>query len=132
MVVVVDGSGILHPRNAGLATMLGVLLDLPTVGVTKKRLCGQLRDGGPSWRRPAPVKVNGMPLGDAILPTRKTSQPLFVSPGHRIDRASSTELVESLLDGKHRLPVPIQLADRISRRAARNVPRYSSVLSPSI
>ena len=39
-VVMVDGSGVLHPRNAGIATMLGVLLDLPTIGVTKKRLVG--------------------------------------------------------------------------------------------
>ena len=41
-VLLVDGSGILHHRHAGVASHLGVVASLPTVGVTKKLLCGRV------------------------------------------------------------------------------------------
>jgi deoxyribonuclease V len=116
-VILVDGSGVLHPRQSGLATMLGVLLDWPTIGVTKSHLAGswqaaQLSVGPCAW-----VQVDGRRLG-AALRSPRSRKPLFVSPGHRIDVPAAVHLVRGVLRDR-RLPEPLYWADRLSRQAAR-------------
>lgn len=113
--ILVDGSGILHPRHSGIATLLGVLLDIPTIGVTKKHLIGKydtkrLQDEGS-----APVHVGDQQKGTVQLPSTG-SKPLFVSPGHRTDCVTASSLVHRCCT-EHRLPEPIYWADRISRQA---------------
>jgi deoxyribonuclease V len=114
-VVLVDGSGILHPRRSGIAAHFGVAADLPTVGVTKKLLCGQvdLNDLQPGEVRP--VTHNEELLGLAIRATAGSRRPLFISPGHQTDLLFCEKLVRQLLRGR-RLPEPIYWADRLSRR----------------
>ncbi|HYW78972.1 MAG TPA: endonuclease V, partial [Thermoguttaceae bacterium] len=114
-VVLVDGSGILHPRHAGIACHLGVAASLPTIGVTKKLLCGQveIEDMQPSESRP--VVHEDRLLGMALRPTSGSRRPIFLSPGHRVDVMFSERLVRSLLLGR-RLPEPIYWADRLSRQ----------------
>ncbi len=141
-VLMVDGSGILHHRRAGIASHLGVVASLPTVGVTKKLLCGQIlgekgtvpicaqhpsgRSGGhraklgrglppflPGESRP--VVHEDRLTGVAIRPTAGSLRPIFISPGHRVDVAFCEELVRRLLVG-HRLPEPVYWADRLSRK----------------
>ena len=117
--VLVDGSGILHQRHAGIATHLGIVLDLPTIGVTKKRLHGKMAPPSgtsPDVRR---VTIDGQTVGLAIAPTPSSRKPLFVSPGHRVDVPSAAQVVRHLLRG-HRLPEPIYWADRLSRQQARH------------
>ncbi len=113
-VLLVDGSGMLHPRGAGIATHLGVVLDCPTIGATKKLLCGQVDLKEMAPREVRPVVWNGAAIGAAIRPTSGSRRPIFVSPGHRTDPGFAVELALKLLKG-HRLPEPIYWADRMSR-----------------
>jgi deoxyribonuclease V len=117
-IVLVDGSGILHPRHAGIASHFGVVADHPTIGVTKKLLCGQvdLKSLGPHESRP--VIHACRPAGAAIRPTAGSRRPIFVSPGHRVNLAMSEAIVRRLLLGR-RLPEPLYWADRLSRQCAR-------------
>jgi deoxyribonuclease V len=116
-VVLVDGTGILHPRGAGLATMLGMAADVPTVGVTKRLLFGKLEPSrvlGPGHS----IGHDQTVLGVAIAPRPTSRRPLFVSPGYGVSIEDSAQLVARMLQG-HRLPEPLYWADRLSRQAAR-------------
>ena len=117
-VVLVDGTGILHPRHAGIASHLGVAASLATIGVTKKLLCGSVQLDGLKPRESRPVMLEGRVTGVALRATKGSSRPIFVSPGHRADPAYAERLVRRLLFG-HRLPEPLYWADRLSRQAAR-------------
>lgn len=113
-IFMVDGSGILHHRHAGIASHLGVTAALPTIGVTKKLLCGKvdIRAMAPGELRP--VVHDDQLIGVALRPTAGSLRPIFVSPGHRVDVSFCEQLVRQLLRG-HRLPEPIYWADRLSR-----------------
>lgn len=125
---VFDGSGRIHFRQAGLATHLGVVLDLPTVGVAKSLLCGRPRedvDGRPEgWHTPilADGDVEGpdgpLPANEVVgyayqsrqYDSRAVINPLYVSPGHRTSAATAVDLV-GRLGGGYKLPEPTRLAD---------------------
>ena len=83
-VVLCDGQGIAHPRRLGIASHLGLWLDLPTVGCAKSRLCGKYDEPGPDRGDRSPLVDKGEVIG-AVLRTRAEVAPLFVSPGHRCD-----------------------------------------------
>jgi deoxyribonuclease V len=113
-VLLVDGSGILHHRHAGIASHLGVVTSLATVGVAKKLLCGRvnIEDMAPGESRPVIYKSE--PIGAAIRPTAGSARPIFISPGHCTDVLFCEQLVRKLLVGR-RLPAPTDWADRLSR-----------------
>jgi deoxyribonuclease V len=119
-VLLVDGSGILHPRHAGLASHFGVVAGVATIGVTKKLLWGQVELAGLEPRRPRPVLDGKRVIGAAIRPTDGSRRAIFVSPGHRVGVAYARDVVLRLLLGR-RLPEPLYWADRLSRAAGRNV-----------
>ena len=123
-VIMVDGTGILHPRRAGIASFLGVMAAQPTVGVIKKRLCGRVDLEGMKHLESRPImlgnRLDERPAGAAIRPTRKGHRAIFVSPGHRVDLDFGTELVRQMLFGQ-RLPQPLYEADRLSRAVARRL-----------
>ena len=114
--VMVDGQGIAHPRRLGVASHLGLWLDLPTIGVAKSRLCG--RHG-----EPGPARGDWTPLVDgpddevigAVLRSRVGVKPLFVSPGHRVTLPTALAWVVACL-GRTKLPEPTRLADRLASR----------------
>ena len=122
--VVFDGSGRIHYRQAGLATHVGVTLDVPSVGVAKGLLCGAPDDdceGRPEgWRTPVradadvenaePGTVIGHALQSRQYDSRPIVNPLYVSPGHRVAVGTATDLVERLCEG-YKLPEPTRLAD---------------------
>jgi deoxyribonuclease V len=116
-VVLVDGTGILHPRHAGIASHLGILADVPTVGVTKKLLCGQVRLGGMAVGETRSVLLEDQPWGIA-LKSKANAKPIYISPGHGVDIEFTRTLVRRLLQG-HKLPEPLYWADRLSREATR-------------
>jgi len=106
-ILIVDGAGINHPRSAGIATHIGVALDVPTIGVTKKILCGKgevpLLPGEAN-----PLIYNDRQVG-WLLKSEKRSRPIVVAPGHRVSIESSLSIVKSCLRG-HKLPEPTRLA----------------------
>jgi len=118
-VLLVDGSGILHHRHAGIASHLGVVAALPTVGVTKKLLCGQVNPKRMTPGESRPVVHDDQLVGVAIRPTAGSLRPIFVSPGHRVDVAFCEALVRRLLCGR-RLPEPLYWADRLSRQGMKD------------
>jgi len=105
--VIVDGNGILHPLKSGLASYVGVSLNIPTVGVAKKLLCGEVHQG----KVYVDEEVRGV-----VLYTKQGSNPIFVSPGHRVSVETAGELVKSLLKPGFKLPEPLRLAHKYSVR----------------
>ena len=107
-VVLCDGQGIAHPRRLGIASHLGLWLDLPTVGCAKSRLCGTYPEPGPGRGDRSPLLDKGEVIG-SVLRTRDRVAPLFVSPGHRCDIEGAVGLVLATTR-KLRLPIPARLA----------------------
>jgi len=106
--VLVDGQGIAHPRRFGLASHVGLLLDLPTVGCAKSILCGVHQPLGEEAGSQAELLDKGELVG-AALRTKSGVKPVYVSVGHRIDLASALEWVLKCCRG-YRLPEPARLA----------------------
>ncbi|AUX07735.1 endonuclease V [Halalkaliarchaeum desulfuricum] len=126
--LVFDGSGRIHFREAGLATHVGVVFDCPAVGVAKSLLCGtpdEPTDGRPEgWSTPIRVGADDdvtAPEGTVIGYAYQSRQydgeprinPLYVSPGHRASAETARELVAALSAG-YKLPEPTRLADRFA------------------
>lgn len=104
----VDGQGVAHPRRLGLAAHLGLLLDTPTVGCAKSRLCGT--HDTPGVERGSFVDlVDGEETIGAVVRTRTGTKPVYVSVGHRIDLPGAVHWVLACCRG-YRLPEPARLA----------------------
>ncbi len=116
-VTFVDGTGTLHHRQAGIASQLGVMLDTPTIGITKSLLYGEperdLKALAPG--EICSIRIEGQRAGVAIRPS-EDAEPFFISPGHRIDLETAIELTLHTL--KSELPEPIRHAHTASRHAA--------------
>lgn len=116
-VILVDGQGIAHPRGMGLASHLGVLMGLPTIGCAKSRLWGEFGRLDQAVGSCAPLTWLGKKLG-WVLRSRQGCRPLFISPGYGIDLIESLETVRQCL-GKYRLPLPLREAHLWSNRLRR-------------
>jgi deoxyribonuclease V len=119
-----DGSGRIHFRQAGLATHMGVVFEVPAIGIAKTLLCGEPResvdDRAEGWRTPiestsrvdCPARTV---IGYAFQSRQYESgtrhiNPLYVSPGHRVSAETTVDLVAAL-GGGYKLPEPTRLAD---------------------
>lgn len=103
-VLMIDGNGILHPYKVGIATHIGISLGKPTLGVAKRLLCGESRNGK--------IFVNDE-LRAVEVKTREHAKPIYVSPGHLISLTRSVEITKHCLRG-HKLPEPLQLAHKFA------------------
>ena len=112
--LLVDGQGIAHPRGLGIASYLGVLLNIPAVGCAKSRLVGEHKDPGIRRGRWSRLIYEGRAVG-TVVRTKDGVRPLFVSPGHRVNTDDATRLTIAC-SGKHRIPEPLRCADMLSRR----------------
>ncbi|MUV60460.1 endonuclease V [Halobacterium sp. CBA1126] len=126
-VLVLDGSGRIHFRQAGIATHVGVLFDVPAVGVAKNLLCGRPResldDPLPEGARVAIEADDSMDAPDGTVvgyayqsrqypnPEQRHVNPLVVSPGHRVSAETAVDVVEATCTG-YKLPAPTRLADQ--------------------
>lgn len=110
-VVLCDAQGLAHPRRLGLASHLGLWLNLPTVGCAKSRLCGTHAEPGPHKGATAELRLAGERIG-AVLRTRERVKPLYVSPGHLCDHESAAALTLRFAL-KYRLPEPTRLAHQL-------------------
>jgi deoxyribonuclease V len=106
--VMCDGQGIAHPRRLGLASHVGLWLDLPCVGCAKSLLTGKYKEPGKKASSLAPLVDRGEVVGDVVR-TKDNVKPLFVSAGHKIDLPSAVRLVLEACQG-YRLPEPTRQA----------------------
>ncbi|MWN31122.1 MULTISPECIES: deoxyribonuclease V [unclassified Gilliamella] len=120
--LLVDGQGIAHPRRLGIASHLGLLLDMPTIGVAKKRLCGESELLAKKAGNVTPLFDNKEQVG-WVLCSKDNCNPLFVSIGHRVSQDSALKWVNACLRG-YRLPEPTRWADAI----ASNKPLFKKFL----
>lgn len=115
----VDGHGRAHPRRCGIATHVGVLLDVPTIGVAKTILCGRVEgELGEEAGSTAPLVERGEVVALAVR-TRARAQPVYVGTGHRLSLETAVEWVIALGEGR-RLPLPIRLAHDAANEARRD------------
>lgn len=117
-VAMFDGHGIAHPRGLGLASHMGLLLDMPTIGCAKKNLVGQFNSVGEEVGSFSLIEFSGQSVG-AALRTRRSVKPIFVSPGHKINLEKSLEIVLKSLKG-YRIPEPVRLAHLYVNRVRKN------------
>ena len=124
-VLIVAGCGINHPRFTGFASHLGVELNLSTIGVSQKTLCGDYVEPDEACRCTR-LTFKGRLLG-FVLKTVTGARPIFISPGHRISLQGALEVVTRCV-ANHRLPEPLRLA-HIKARYFRSATR-SGQLAP--
>ncbi|CAG8623937.1 24080_t:CDS:2 [Cetraspora pellucida] len=136
-VVIVDGNGLLHPRKFGLASHLGVLADVPTIGVgknflqiddgneltmlhVKKTVKEKLKKGGDAYFL---CGVSGTTYGAAVRSLENTTNPIYVSIGHKICLDTAIQLVVKCCH--YRIPEPTRQADVRSRNFVKNLLKYT-------
>lgn len=119
-----DGSGRIHFRQAGIAAHMGLLFDIPSIGVAKNLLCGTtsnqieaLHEGEkiPVYADSSINTEEGTLIGYAYqskqYPNSKRINPLYISPGHKVSTDTSVNLTEKFCKG-YKLPEPTKLADK--------------------
>ena len=105
-----DGQGYAHPRRLGIASHLGLLTDIPAIGVGKTRLLGSheaVADVRGAWQ---PLMDKGEIIG-AVLRTRQGVKPIYISIGHRLSLATAVEFVMACTT-RYKLPETTRLAHR--------------------
>ncbi|MBS3165540.1 endonuclease V [Candidatus Woesearchaeota archaeon] len=106
-VLLVSGSGIVHPRKIGLASHVGLALNKSTIGITEKLPFGKVEQGK--------IIVYNEISGFEIK-TREHSNPIYVSPGHLISLGSVLNLISKTIQYPHKLPEPLHLARKMMRK----------------
>jgi len=118
-IILFDGQGIAHPKGLGIASHIGVLLNVPTIGCAKSRLIGTYKEPGPKKGTCSSLLYKKEIVG-VVLRTKDNVKPLFVSPGHRIDIQGSMEIVLACSQ-RYRLPEPLRWADFLSKKIKREL-----------
>lgn len=111
--LILEGHGIAHPRRLGLASHLGLWLNLPTIGCAKTPLLEEFESPEPSKGSFKWVYLGGEKVG-AVLRTRQGVKPVYVSPGHLIDLKSSIHIILSTCP-RYRIPEPLRQAHHLSQ-----------------
>jgi deoxyribonuclease V len=113
--LVCDGHGIAHPRRFGLASHIGFLFDVPTIGCAKSSLRLRARQEPGLTRGSFSELVSRGRVVGTVLRTRDRVKPLYVSPGHRVSITTACDLVLKMCT-RYRLPEPTRLADQAVSR----------------
>ncbi len=106
-VLLCDFNGILHPRLFGAASQVGLMLDVPTIGVAKSLSYGSIMG--------EKIIVGIKHVGAKVI-SREYSRPIYVSPGHKICLKSAVEIVKKCLKYPHKLPEPIHYAHKYAKK----------------
>ncbi|MBX2838575.1 MAG: deoxyribonuclease V [Gammaproteobacteria bacterium] len=123
-IIVCDGHGIAHPRRFGLASHLGVIVDLPCIGCAKTTLLPSQEAPGPSRGNCADIFLDGESVGRSLR-TQDQVNPVYVSPGHKITLRESIEWILRLCP-KYRLPETTRQADQAVNTYVREASNKSS------
>ena len=122
-IIVFDSCGINHPIKAGMATYFGAVMDIPTIGVSKKILCGESEtpdEVGESQK----LMFKGEQVG-WLLKSNKRSNPIIIAPGHKVSVESSLEIVKHCLKG-YKLPEPTRLAHMYAAEAKKEISEHKN------
>ena len=106
-ILMIDGNGILHTHKIGIASHLGILLDTPTIGISKKLIIGEEKNGK--------ITIDGETCG-IEMKTKTHAKPIYISPGHRVSLKTATEVVKNCMIEKHKLPEPLHQAHKFSNK----------------
>ena len=104
------GNGILHVQKAGLASHMGILLDQPSIGIARRCAIGVQKNDF--------IVVEGEKRAKSIV-TRKFSNPIYVSPGHRVSLLTAVKLTGECIREPHKLPEPLHEAHKLAKKAAK-------------
>lgn len=108
-VLLIDGQGIAHPRGLGIASHVGVVLDMPTIGCAKSRLVGQYKEPNPKKGSRSALKFKGQTVG-AALRTKDGTNVMFISPGHKVSFPDAIK-ISLACAARARVPEPTRVAD---------------------
>jgi len=100
-----DGNGLLHPFGLGLASHVGVILDIPCIGVAKSMLCGKLKNNT--------IQLNNKKIGYVLYSAKRAKKPVYVSPGHKVSFDTSVNIVKHFCT--YRLPDPLRHAHNLAK-----------------
>jgi len=109
-ILLVDGHGIIHPRKMGLACYVGLILNIPTIGVGKRPFVGEAKGNK--------VYVGGEVRGYVLK--AKTRKSIYVSPGNKVSVSTSAKIVRNCMDD-YSLPVPLQLSHEYANDIKRKI-----------
>jgi deoxyribonuclease V len=115
--IIFDAHGLAHPRSVGLASHLGLFLDVPSVGCAKSRLVGRYEEPGPEKGDTSDLVNRGKVIGKVVR-TRRNVSPVYVSVGDKIDSGSAVELVLAC-STRYRLPETTRQAHNAANRLRR-------------
>jgi len=110
--MLVLGNGILHPRKLGIASHLGLALNMPTIGIAQKLIQGRVEKGN--------VIVDRDILGLEIK-TREYANPIYASPGNLVSLGSILRTIPKTIQPPHKLPEPLHLAHKIARKKSKKL-----------
>ena len=111
-ILLCDGQGIAHPRRLGIASHLGLLLDVACIGVGKTRLVGSHGTVPEAKGKSCPLMYKEHQVG-VVLRTRAGVKPLYISPGHKICIDTSIRIVMGCIS-RYRLPETTRHAHRLA------------------
>jgi deoxyribonuclease V len=111
-IILCDGQGIAHPRRLGIASHLGILTGIPSIGVAKSRLIGDYAILAGEKGALVYLKHNNEIIG-AVVRTRTNIKPLFISIGHKVDLDTSLDIVWGCIT-KYRLPETTRWAHKLA------------------
>lgn len=109
--LMIDGHGIAHPRKMGIATFVGILSGIPSIGIAKKRLCGEYDMPDRLQGSSSPLYFQGEQVG-YVYRSKTGVKPIYVSSGYLISQDKALELVKTTIS-KYRLPEPIRWAHQL-------------------
>jgi endonuclease-3 related protein len=112
--IIFDGHGVAHPRGFGIASHMGVLLGIPSVGCAKTVLVGEYKEPGQRRGSSSPLVYNGAEVGRALR-TRDGVAPVYVSIGHMVDLDKACAVVLGCAK-RYRLPEPTRKAHILGNR----------------
>lgn len=115
-ILMVDGNGILHPLRMGIASYTGINLDLPTIGVAKSLLCGEVKD---LEANVSEICFKGEVRGYAFKSSERLKRFVYISPGHRVSIATSLAVVREF--SFYKIPEPIRSAHSLAERIKKSL-----------
>lgn len=106
-ITIIYGLGINHPRRIGIASHVGLALNIPTIGITEKNIFGKVENNK--------IHLNNEIVGFQLT-TKEYANPIFASPGYKVSLGTTLNLIPQLIKPPHKLPEPLHKARKVARK----------------